>query len=211
MIRSYFGSSGATSNYHHAWRVRNIVSASAILVLWITVALTSSCVREDDLTADQRVYQLSQQLMCPVCDGQTLDQSQAQLSEDMKAVIRWKVEEGDSNQQIRDYFVERYGEIVLAAPDAGGFNLIAWVMPAVIFIAGALLVGNAFLNMRRRNSANSEVNDEQTSSDADLAEQQSASDEETDEYLERAEREIASAIGETKPLSRSRLDTRDNQ
>ena len=51
----------------------------------------------------------------------------------MKAVIRQKIEDGDSNQQIRDYFVERYGEIVLASPDAGGFNLIVWTMPFVIF------------------------------------------------------------------------------
>ena len=77
--------------------------------------------------------------MCPVCDGQTLDQSQAQLSEDMKTVIRQKIEDGDSNQQIRDYFVERYGEIVLASPDAGGFNLIAWVMPGVIFLGGRVV------------------------------------------------------------------------
>ena len=118
------------------------------------------CVTEDDLTADQRVYQLSQQLMCPVCDGQTLDQSQAQLSEDMKAVIRTKIEDGETNAEIRAYFVERYGEIVLASPGAGGFNVIAWIVPGLIFIAGALLVGNAYLNMRRRGRVAGEPNAE---------------------------------------------------
>ena len=181
-----------------------------ILVSLIAIVLASGCVREDDLTADQRAYQLSQQLMCPVCDGQTLDQSQAQLSEDMKAVIRQKIEDGDSNQQIRDYFVERYGEIVLASPEAGGFNLIAWAMPFVIFLGGALLVGNAFLNMRRRHRSNGTETDDSTSSDVEVDGTRPASDDETDEYMERAEREIASAIGEAGTVPPVQRETRDN-
>ncbi len=149
-----------------------------------------SCVTEDDLTADQRVYQLSQQLMCPVCDGQTLDQSQAQLSEDMKAVIRTKIEEGETNAQIRAYFVERYGEIVLASPEAGGFNVIAWVVPGLIFIAGALLVGNAYLNMRRRGRLAGEANTRQKVERS----QASVDEPELEEYLQRADREMASAL-----------------
>ena len=147
--------------------------------------------------------------MCPVCDGQTLDQSQAQLSEDMKTVIRQKIEDGDSNQQIRDYFVERYGEIVLASPDAGGFNLIAWVMPGVIFLGGALLVGNAFLNMRRRNRPNPASSEASTSDEVELNAPQTGR--EMDEYLKRADREITSAIGETRPESQSQSESRDNQ
>ena len=153
---------------------------------------TAGCVTEDDLTADQRVFQLSQQLMCPVCDGQTLDQSQAQLSEDMKAVIQTKIEDGETNAEIRAYFVERYGEIVLASPEAGGFNVIAWVVPGLIFIAGALLVGNAYRNMKRRGRLAGEANAEleverpkSSSVEADL-----------DEYLQQAEREMASALRE---------------
>ncbi len=155
----------------------------------------AACVREDDLTTDQRVYQLSTQLMCPVCDGQTLDQSQAQLSLDMQAVIREKVEEGDSNAAIREYFVDRYGEVVLASPDAGGFNLVAWAMPVVIFLGGALLVGNAYLNMRRKKreaNAASEVvvaaRDEDREDSVDV-------EDDLEDYLERADREIAAAVG----------------
>ena len=195
----------------------NLKPCRALNPTWITlgflsliaVVLASSCVREDDLTADQRIHQLSQQLMCPVCDGQTLDQSQAQLSEDMKAVIHQKIEDGDSNQQIRDYFVERYGEIVLASPDAGGFNLIAWVMPVVIFLGGALLVGNAFVNMRRRNRSYSDRYEASTSDVVEL--NASQTDGEMDEYLKRANREIASAIGETCPEPQSKSKIRDNQ
>ena len=127
----------------------------------------------------------------------------------MKTVIRQKIEDGDSNQQIRDYFVERYGEIVLASPDAGGFNLIAWVMPGVIFLGGALLVGNAFLNMRRRNRPNPASSEASTSDEVELNAPQTGR--EMDEYLKRADREITSAIGETRPESQSQSESRDNQ
>ena len=171
---------------------RNFARSWLILVLLAAAlsVLTANCVTEDDLTADQRVYQLSQQLMCPVCDGQTLDQSQAQLSEDMKGVIRNKIEEGETNAEIRGYFVERYGEIVLASPDAGGFNLIAWLVPGLIFVAGALLVGNAYLNMRRRGRLAGEPI---TRKRVELS-QASTDEPELEEYLERADREMASAL-----------------
>ncbi len=168
-----------------------------LVVSAVVFGVVGGCVREEDLTTDQRVYQLSTQLMCPVCDGQTLDQSQAQLSLDMQEVIRRKVEDGESNAEIREYFVDRYGEVVLASPDAGGFNLVVWVMPVVIFAGGALLVGNAFLNMRRQRRAGNgksvkveAVNDVETAVDVD-----GSVDGSLGEYLERADREMTAAIG----------------
>ena len=180
---------------------------------WLSILLSSfllltisSCVSEDDLTADQRVYQLSQQLMCPVCDAQTLDQSQAQLSEDMKAVIRRKIEEGDSNAEIRAYFVERYGEVVLASPDAGGFNLIAWIVPIVIFVGGALLVGSAYINMRRQRRVNAEGDGSSRISAQETEQIEDVSD---DEYLKRADREIASALNQAISSTRSESQSGD--
>lgn len=168
-----------------------------LVVSAVVFGVVGGCVREEDLTTDQRVYQLSTQLMCPVCDGQTLDQSQAQLSLDMQEVIRRKVEDGESNAEIREYFVDRYGEVVLASPDAGGFNLVVWIMPLVIFVGGALLVGNAFLNMRRQRRSGSgasvkveAVDDVKAAVDVD-----DSVDGSLGEYLERADREMAAAIG----------------
>ena len=169
--------------------------------------LATGCVNEDDLTTDQRVYQLSQQLMCPVCDGQTLDQSQAQLSLDMQAVIERKIEDGESNAEIRDYFVARYGEVVLASPDAGGFNIIAWVMPVIIFLGGALLVGNAFMNMRRKRRG-----DAGRDEDVDAAEptlEPMPPSEVMDEFLERADKEIAAVVGDPRPRVATNADDRD--
>ncbi len=176
---------------------RTLVSLGFVAISVPLLWLATGCVNEDDLTTDQRVYQLSQQLMCPVCDGQTLDQSQAQLSLDMQAVIERKIEEGESNAEIRDYFVARYGEVVLASPDAGGFNIIAWVMPVIIFVGGALLVGNAFLNMRRKRREDGSRDEVEESTET--APEPVRPDEVMDEYLERADREIAAAIGNVRP------------
>ena len=118
----------------------------------VTLTAFAACVSENDLTPDQRAYSLDRELMCPVCDGQTIDQSHAQIAEDMKQIVREKIAEGESNQEIRDYFVARYGEVVLASPDASGFNLIVWVMPAVIAGGGALAVLWVLKNMRKRSA-----------------------------------------------------------
>ena len=184
-------------------RWRTLVSIVIVAIAIPLVLFATGCVNEDDLTTDQRVYQLSQQLMCPVCDGQTLDQSQAQLSLDMQSVIERKIENGESNAEIRDYFVARYGEVVLASPDAGGFNIIAWVMPVIIFLGGALLVGNAFMNMRRKRRGDS-------GRDEDVgAVEPTRVDEVMDEYLERADREIAAAVSDAGQRAAVKTDVGD--
>lgn len=152
------------------------IAASIFIGLCLLFAL-SGCVREDDLTPDQRAFALDRELMCPVCDGQTLDQSHAQIAEDMKLIVREKIAEGDSNQEIRDYFVARYGEIVLAAPEASGFNLIVWLMPAVIAGGGALAVVWVLKNMRRQAAAAG------GSQDVTLADRQ------LEKYLEQVDRD----------------------
>lgn len=137
----------------HASKRPGLLRWNAALVLVVVVFLLfSGCVSEDDLTPEQRAYTLDKQLMCPVCDGQTLDQSHAQLATDMKQVIRDKIDAGDTNQEIRDYFVDRYGEVVLAAPEASGFNLLVWVIPVIITSFGVLTVAWVLKNMKSRSA-----------------------------------------------------------
>ena len=188
-------------------RWRTLVSTGFLAGSLFLILLATGCVNEDDLTTDQRVYQLSQQLMCPVCDGQTLDQSQAQLSLDMQSVIERKIENGESNAEIRDYFVARYGEVVLASPDAGGFNIIAWVMPVIIFVGGALLVGNAFVNMRRKRRGDASSDEDVEVTEPTL--EPMPPSEVMDEFLERADKEIAAVVGDPRPRVATNADDRD--
>ena len=134
---------------------RHFPARAAVWLLLTIVVVTalSACVSENDLTPDQRAYTLDRELMCPICDGQTIDQSHAQIATDMKVIVRQKIAEGESNGQIRDYFVARYGEIVLASPDASGFNLLVWLMPVVIAGGGGLAVVWVLKNMRQASAA----------------------------------------------------------
>ena len=130
---------------------KNIVIASPIL-LFVVIMITFGCIREEDITLEQRMHQLTNQLMCPVCDAQTIDGSNAQISKDMRAKVQELLGEGKSNSEIKDYFVLRYGEDILAAPKGIGFNLLAWIMPVFIFLAGISIAFLALKNMRRANT-----------------------------------------------------------
>ena len=163
---------------------------TAIATATLLALVATACIAEDDLTFDQRHRQLSEQLMCPVCDGQTIDQSSATLSEDMKTVIWEQLEDGRSNAEIRGYFVERYGESVLAAPTSEGLNLTAWILPAFIAAAGLAIVGAAYFRMRSpsatsRATKGVEVNNQPSDDPAA----------ELDSYLARVDAEMEAATG----------------
>ena len=81
--------------------------------------------------------------MCPTCDGQTLDQSQAPAARRVKAFIRERSEAGDTCAAIKAQLVDDFGERILAAPPRRGFNLLAWVLPLVGLLIGAVAVGIA--------------------------------------------------------------------
>jgi len=130
---------------------KNIVITSPILFL-VLMMITFGCIREEDITLEQRMHQLTNQLMCPVCDAQTIDGSNAQISQDMRAKVRELLQEGKSNSEIKDYFVLRYGEDILAAPKGIGFNLLAWIMPIFIVLGGISIAFLALKNMRRSNT-----------------------------------------------------------
>ena len=152
--------------------------ASVAIVALMAVIAVSGCVREDDLTDQQRAFSLDKQLMCPVCDGQTIDESHAQIAQDMKLSVREQIAEGKSNQEIRDYFVARYGESVLASPEASGFNLLVWIMPAIIGGGGALAVFWVLKNMRKKSA--------EAAAEAPVT----VADRQLEKYLERVDAEI---------------------
>ena len=82
---------------------------------------------------------LEAELVCPVCET-TLDQSNAPVAERMKTFIRVRIAAGDSEQEIKDALVAEFGPGVLAEPPGGGFGLLAWLLPLVAVIGGAIAV-----------------------------------------------------------------------
>jgi cytochrome c-type biogenesis protein CcmH len=108
---------------------------------------------DQDREFEKRAQSLEKQLICPICPGETLDQSFVQISQDMKRILREKLQEGEDEGQIKDFFVARYGTSVLAAPPRSGFNLVTWIVPPIGIALG--VVGLFFvMRQMRRSGAN---------------------------------------------------------
>ena len=84
-------------------------------------------------------------LMCPVCPAETIDQAQVPIARQMRQLVRDKLAQGESREQILDYFAGVYGNDILAAPGMSGVNLVAWMVP-VAGVLAALVAG--FLVLR---------------------------------------------------------------
>ncbi|HEY1318294.1 MAG TPA: cytochrome c-type biogenesis protein [Gaiella sp.] len=91
-------------------------------------------------TAAPSPADLEAELVCPVC-GTTLDQSDAPVAQRMKQIIRERLAAGATEAQIKSELVEQFGPGVLAEPPKSGFDLLAWLVPLALLLAGAVGVG----------------------------------------------------------------------
>jgi len=85
---------------------------------------------------DNQIREISYLLMCPVCQGQTVAESNSELATQMRAIIKQKLEKGESKEEIIAYFVNRYGETILGAPPPKGANWLIWILPALALLFG---------------------------------------------------------------------------
>ena len=98
---------------------------------------------------ERRSQELNKVIMCPVCPGESIDQSQNPLASQMRNIVADKLEQGWTEDQIKDFFVERYGPNVQLEPPREGFNLLVWVLPPVGGL-GAIIAAYMVLRMMRR-------------------------------------------------------------
>ena len=104
-----------------------------------------------DESLEREAQAIDRMIMCPVCPAETIDQAQVEISFQMRAVIREMLAEGKSREEILDYFVDRYGPDILAAPPKSGANLLAWILPIVGVAAG---LGALYLVVRAMTGRN---------------------------------------------------------
>ena len=88
---------------------------------------------------DRRIQELNKVLMCPVCPGESLDQSQNELASQMREIVKEKIDDGWTDEQIKDYFVERYGPRVVMNPPFGGFAITAWIIPPIMLVCAFVI------------------------------------------------------------------------
>jgi cytochrome c-type biogenesis protein CcmH len=86
---------------------------------------------------------LEDEVMCPVCPGETLEQSSSPAAQQVERFISTRIAAGDTKSEIKDQLVDEYGPRILAAPPKEGFDLLAWVLPLVGLLGGALIIGGA--------------------------------------------------------------------
>ncbi|MBI4319756.1 MAG: cytochrome c-type biogenesis protein CcmH [Chloroflexi bacterium] len=85
---------------------------------------------------EDEALEIARALECPVCSGQSVADSPAPLAQGMRALIRKKLADGESREQIMQYFVDRYGESILREPPRSGLNQILWWLPFLVLVAG---------------------------------------------------------------------------
>ncbi|MCU0929359.1 MAG: cytochrome c-type biogenesis protein CcmH [Burkholderiaceae bacterium] len=108
----------------------------------------------DDPELEARVLRLADELRCLVCQNETIAASNAELAVDLRRQIRQKLAAGESEQQIRDYMVERYGEFVLYRPPLNASTVLLWVGPFVLLVVAAgVLVHHVRRHRPRGNAA----------------------------------------------------------
>ena len=114
-------------------------------VLIFSFGISAGQVVEDPI--ERRMLGIAKDLRCAVCQNQPVSESNAPLAQDMRAIIREQIGAGKSDDEIRHYFVERYGDYVLMKPPARGFGAIVWIGPLVLF---AVIAAGGSLFLRRR-------------------------------------------------------------
>jgi cytochrome c-type biogenesis protein CcmH len=100
-------------------------------------------------TNEERAQALEHTIMCPVCRGQSVAESESPAANDIRIEITRRISEGQSNAEIRDYFAQRLGPDVLLQPTSKGFAGLVWVLPVAGFILAASGIAFAFIRWRR--------------------------------------------------------------
>lgn len=135
-----------------------------LFALLLFMAQVSFAVEPDEILDDPeleaRARALSAELRCVVCQGESIDASQAGVARDIRLIVREEIVAGKSDEEIKNLLVERYGEFVLFKPRLSGSGLIAWLAGPVLLIFGLALVFFSYRNQRNAQPDDDFVEDE---------------------------------------------------
>ncbi len=134
----------------HWYTLRVLLVVLAALLAAPAAWAKDAVPQSDDPVLEARVLAIAEELRCLVCQNETIAASHADLAVDLRKQIRIKLKEGQSQQQILDFMVVRYGDFVLYRPPFKATTLLLWLGPFVLL---ALAVALMFANIRRRRRA----------------------------------------------------------
>jgi cytochrome c-type biogenesis protein CcmH len=124
------------------------------LVFLLLASLPAYAVNPDEVLADPaleaRARALSAELRCMVCQNQSIDDSNAELAKDLRLLVRERLKDGDTDEQVLDYLVSRYGEFVLLKPRVNEHTLLLWGTPLFLAVVGIAII---LFKLRKRPEA----------------------------------------------------------
>jgi cytochrome c-type biogenesis protein CcmH len=119
-----------------------LLRAVILMLGLLAMALPAHAVQPDEIMADPakeaRARELSKELRCMVCQNQSIDDSEAPLARDLRLLVRERIAAGDSNGQVIDFLVARYGEFVLLKPRFTPHTLLLWLVAPLALILGGV-------------------------------------------------------------------------
>lgn len=127
--------------YHRSWLRSSLAPVVVIVSIALLVLLASTNHAAAQSKLDQQVRHVASQLRCPVCQNESVADSPSQVASEMRQLIRQKLKQGQSEQQILDYFAKVYGSGILMDPPKRGFGLLAWAQPVLVILIGLGLIG----------------------------------------------------------------------
>lgn len=145
-----------------------------ILILAALAPMPAAAVNPDEVLADPtleaRAREISKDLRCLVCQNQSIDDSDAELARDLRVLVRERLTAGDTNEEVVDYVVSRYGDFVLLNPPFKGTTYVLWLAPAVIALLGIIAMVFFFRRSRVTPAAPAGLSTEEQSRLANLME-----------------------------------------
>lgn len=120
------------------------ILTTLILLSGIALSSGAGAVNPDEVLSDPaleaRARVISKDVRCVVCQNQSIDDSNAELARDLRVLVRERISAGDSNQQVLDYLVSRYGDFVLLSPPFKSSTLVLWLGPILFIVLGLIAV-----------------------------------------------------------------------
>jgi len=125
---------------------RLLATALALLLLQVPAPAAGGASQEQqgapaDSALEAAVRAVASQIRCVVCQGLSIEDSPTDLAREMRQLVRDQLAAGKTPEEVKEYFVARYGEWILLDPPARGFNLTVHVLPILGLVAGAVVVG----------------------------------------------------------------------
>ena len=145
-----------------------VLNSFKILIFFVWILMNSTsvfAVEPDEVLNDpkleERARGISKNLRCLVCRNESIDDSNAELAKDLRLLVRERLVLGESNKEITDYIVSRYGEYVLLMPAFGWSNLLLWLCGPIMLVFGSIIAFWSFKNKTHTSNIPLSEKDEQ--------------------------------------------------